>query len=71
MNTYFSQEYTRHHQAGLLLEADRGRLAKIAREARFQSTPDPRWGGKSRLAMAIGGAAAVIVATASAVLAIG
>ena len=69
MNTYFSQEYTRHHQAGLLLEADRSRLAKIAKEARLQSTPDPKWGGKGRLVMALSGAAAAIVATASAVLA--
>ena len=69
MNTYFSQEYTRHHQAGLMLEADRERLVKVARDARLKSTPDPKWGGKSRLAMAIGGAAATIVATVSAVLA--
>ena len=69
MNTYFSQEYTRHHQSGLMLEADRERLVKIAREARLHSAPEPKWGGKSRLVMAVGGAAALIIATASAVLA--
>ena len=69
MNAYFSQEFTRHQQADRMREADMSRLAKVARGARLQSTPDPRWGGKSRLVFALGGAAAAIIATASAVLA--
>ncbi len=69
MNTYFSQEFTRHHQADLMREADRQRLAKQAHEARIHSTPDPKWGGSNRLLVALGSAAAAIIATASAVLA--
>ena len=69
MNTYFSQEFTRHHQADLMREADRTRLAKQAREGRFHATPNPKWGGSNRLLLAIGSAAAAVVATASAVLA--
>ena len=63
MNTYFSQEFTHHQQADRMREADMSRLAKVARGARLQSAPDPRWGGKSRLVLALGGAAAAIIAT--------
>jgi hypothetical protein len=69
MNTYVSQELTRSHQADLMREADRTRLAKVARQARVHSTPEPRWSGKRRLVLAIGGAAAAMIATAAAVLA--
>ncbi len=69
MNTYFSQEFTRHHQADLMREANQTRLAKQAREARIHLTPDPKWGGRNRFLLAVGGAAAALIATASAVLA--
>ncbi|MDP9483986.1 MAG: hypothetical protein M3P84_12290 [Chloroflexota bacterium] len=68
MDAYFTQELTRQHQADLLREADRGRLAKIARggEVDFGGANQ---NGRGRLLLAFGGAAAAILATATAVLA--
>ncbi len=66
MNIYFSQEYTRHHQAELVREADRARLAKIARHA--ADAGPTTIAGRRRVVLALGAAAAGILATASAVL---
>jgi hypothetical protein len=69
MDAYFTQELTRQHQADLLREADRGRLAKIAREGGEVDFGGANQNGRSRLILALGGAAAAVLATATAVLA--
>ncbi len=66
MNIYFSQEYARHHQAELVREADRARLAKIAREG-ADGRPTTAI-SRRRVVLALGAAAAGILATASGVL---
>lgn len=66
MNVYFSHEYTRHHQAELVREADRARLAKIARHAADDGPTTIA--GRRRVVLALGVAAAGILATASAVI---
>lgn len=65
MNIYFSQEYARHHQAELVREADRARLAKIARHAADDRATIT---GRHRVVLALGAAVAGILATAAAVL---
>ena len=70
MDAYFTQELTRQHQADLLREADRARLARIARyggEVEFGGPAGQN--GRARLVLALVGAAAGILVTASAVLA--
>jgi hypothetical protein len=69
MNAYFTQELTRQHQADLLREAHQGRLAKIAREGGEVAFGGPIQNGRGRLILALGGAAAAILATATAVIA--
>ncbi len=69
MDAYFTQELTRQHQADLLREADRGRLAKIAREGGDVDFGGSHQNGRGRLILALGGAAAAILATATVVLA--
>ena len=69
MDAYFTQELTRQHQADLLREADRGRLAKIAREGGNVDFGGSNQNGRGRLILALGGAAAAVLATATAVLA--
>lgn len=66
MNVYFSQEYARHHQAELVREADRARLATIARRAADDRATTKS--GRRRVVLALGAAAAGILTTASAVL---
>jgi len=66
MNVYFSQEYTRHHQAELVREADQARLAKIARHAADDGPTTAA--GRRRVVLALGAAVVGILATASAVL---
>lgn len=63
MNIYFSQEYARHHQAELVREADRARLATIARHA--AATRATGIASRRRVVLALGSAAAGILATAS------
>ncbi len=70
MNAYFTQEITRQHQADLLREADNGRLARTARYGGEVAFGGPvKRDGKIRLALALSGAAAGILATASVVMA--
>lgn len=69
MNAYFTQELARQHQADLLREADMGRLAKIARQGGEASFGGGNRNGRSRLILTLGGAAAAVLATATAVLA--
>jgi len=70
MNAYITQNLSHQHQAELLREADRARLARIARyggEVEFGGPIKPS--RRTRLALALGGAAAAILATGSVVLA--
>ena len=69
MNTSFSQEFTHYHQADMRRQADAHRLAKLAAGGRSHFAPAPKWGGDRRLILALGGAVAIVLATASAVLA--
>lgn len=70
MNAYFTQEITRQHQADLLREADNARLARTARYGGEVAFGGPvKRDGKIRLALALSGAAAGILATASVVMA--
>ena len=69
MNAYIAQEMTRQHQADLLREADNGRLAKIARQGGEVDFGGANQNGRGRLILALGGAAAGILATATVVLA--
>jgi hypothetical protein len=69
MDAYFTQELTRQHQADLLREADRGRLARIAREGGEVDFGGSNHNGRVRLILALGGAAAGILATAATVIA--
>jgi hypothetical protein len=67
---YITQNLSHQHQAELLREADRARLARLARsggEVEFGGPVSPNRG--IRIALAIGGAAAAILATGSVVLA--
>ena len=67
---YITQNLTHQHQAELLREADRARLARIARyggEVQFGGPVSPN--RRTRIALALGGAAAAILATGSVVLA--
>ena len=69
MNAYFTQELTRQHQAELLREAENARLARTARYGGEVNFGGPVKGNsKVRLAVALGGAATLIIATASVVL---
>jgi hypothetical protein len=70
MNAYITHQLSRQHQAELLREADHARLARIARyggEAEFRGPVrhDPH----QRLMLALSGAVAAILATASMVVA--
>ena len=70
MDAYFTHELTRQHQAELLREAERARLARIARYGGEVNFGGPvKHNSKMRLAIALSGAAAGILATASVVLA--
>lgn len=66
MNVYFSQEYARHRQAELVREADRARLAKVARNAADDRATTIT--GRRRVVLALGAAVAGILAIATAVL---
>ena len=71
MNAYFTQELTRQHQAELLRQAEHARLARLARyggEVEFGGPVKPT-SGRTRMILALGGAAAGVLATASVVLA--
>jgi hypothetical protein len=71
MNASFTHELTPFHQAGLLRDAQRARLARTARyggEVAFGGPIKPI-NSRTRLVLALGAAAAGILATASAVLA--
>jgi len=67
MNSYYSHEYARHHQAELLREADRTRLAKVARGAKREHRM-PMTSGRAKVVLALGAAAVGILATASVAL---
>ena len=70
MNAYFTQELTRQHQAELLREAEQARLARTARYGGEVAFGGPvKRNSKTRLVIALSGAAAGILATASVVLA--
>ena len=69
MNTSFSQEFTHYRQGDMRRQAEAHRLAKLATGGRSFFAPAPKWGGDRRLVLALGGAAAIVIATASAVLA--
>ena len=70
MNAYFTQELTRQHQAELMREAERGRLARMARYGGEVDFGGPvKHDSRARLVVALGGAAAAVLATASVVLA--
>lgn len=69
MDAYFTQELTRQHQADLLREADRGRLARIARQGGEVDFGGANDNGRGRLILALGSAAVGILATATVVLA--
>lgn len=69
MNAYFTQDLTRQHQAELLREAENARLARTARYGGEVNFGGPIKGNsRVRLVVALGGAAALIIATASVVL---
>ena len=71
MNAYFTQELTRQHQSELLRQAEHARLARLARyggEVEFGGPVKPT-SGRTRMILALGGAAAGVLATASVVLA--
>ena len=69
MNAYFTQDLTRQHQAELLREAENARLARTARYGGEVNFGGPVKGNsRVRLVVALGGAAALIIATASVVL---
>jgi hypothetical protein len=70
MNAYITNQLTHQHQAELLREADRARLARLARYGGEVDFGGPvRQNPRARLALALGGAAAAILATASVVVA--
>lgn len=71
MNAYTSLQYARQHQAELQHEADHVRLVKVARAAAKSTrvTSSTIWPSRNRVALAIAGGAAAIVATVGAVLA--
>lgn len=69
MNAYFTQELTRQHQSDLLREAEHGRLVKIARQGGEVDFGGPDRNGRTRMILALGSAAAGILATATVVLA--
>jgi len=70
MNAYFTQELTRQHQAELMREAEKARLARIARYGGEVGFGGPvNRNSKTRLIIALSGAAAGILATASVVMA--
>ncbi|MEA2536362.1 MAG: hypothetical protein QOF11_596 [Chloroflexota bacterium] len=69
MNAYLTHQMALEHQADLLREADHNRLAKLARQGGEVDFGDANPHRPPRLILALGGAAAAILATATAVLA--
>jgi hypothetical protein len=61
MNAYVMNELARSRQADLLAEADRGRLARIARDGK-RGTSEPRFRRAGKMLAAAASAAALLTA---------